>query len=308
MKYIWLILSLNSSAWADTDLERLKTSFAPLITGFNEKLASADNLAPRELDLGNSITLEQCLAKTNEITKNYLIDPFDFRYDEGSAKFNACGGPWGFSPNFLLKQNGRNSFGLDYSNALQAISELSGDRSITHIFLDNHNTMVEIMELNYRATNYGKDWDLIGYSITSMDKERNAYYKSYRKNITSDQRRIAGPETRIRYIANDGSTGSGVFRYRHVNEIGPMEDYQSTTYSSSDRKDWQNFALPLTYVWLGGYFNYGGHFSPYPNYFRELTVKTRNGSENCAFGFLRNGPEWHSTPSSQEEFYHCFNL
>lgn len=75
----------------------------------------------------------------------------------------------------------------------------------------------------------------------------------------------------------------------------------------SDKKDWDEFQLPITHAWSGGFYNYAGKQYRTNRYTSYLTIKYRGGKEYYANGSVKEDQKWSQFPADNKAYYDCFN-
>lgn len=312
MKFLILLSMLYfPTANADPGLDKLKQSFSGLIQSSIKQFDKAATMKPVVLKKGAEISKTDCDAIAAKIKTNYKIDPFNFVFEGGSTTDAMCGGRWGYDKNFTQKISGATNMGQAYSLIIQLEEQnvWGSQNYITTYFIDSAYHIVEKQTLMTLVTTS----ELSGYLITSVDAGGDVYSSQYDKNygisggIAQD---VSGTHTIEKYVPADGSAPFPLIRNTVKNKSDPSKDYQILLLERADQKDWQDFQLPITFAWDGGFYNYGGkYYANYnkPTFKSEITIKFRGGKEYCAEGDIKEDQKWTSFPADSSSYYNCVN-
>lgn len=313
MKYfnsLLLILSLTS-AFADSGLEQLKSSFSSVLNSSSLYFDQAATLKPYDLELGTEISKEKCEALAQKIVSASPLNPFEWSTNKFSFFQPICGGKWGWQKNFLLNKPGKSNLGLSYSKVIQLQGSENWDwrEEVTQYFISDSFKIVEIQVIKKLK----KTKELLQYSIDSSDQSGNIYMSSLEKNYSLSggiAKDVSGTATTERYLSADGMLSYPLLRLTVKHTKDSSKDYQIIALYRADQKDWEQFFLPITYANIGGVYQYNGIYkSTYesPNFTSSLTLKYRGGKEICSEGRIKTNTSTIHFPSNEKEYYDCIN-
>jgi hypothetical protein len=293
MKSIHLIASLISltslSALADSGLDSLKQSFAPLALEATQQFNRAALMKPFMITKGQALNSKDCQALVDHVTKSYKIDPFQFTDDQhnriaypmcvsGAASIET-------EQNYIQPIPGRSNFDLPYSVVIQ-LSDFGG-AGLNSYFIDSSFHVVEIQRIYTDPTTQ----ELTQYVINAVDAQANIYYSTWIKDDKFPRTQINAITRTEGYLPADGSAPGPWLRSTTTSCVDPTQVYETLNLSRAERKDWDDYVQPLTYG-LWGFYDYGGKYFPdttMPIYRSQLTLKYMNGVEHCAFGTYMDG-------------------
>lgn len=304
MRFIYLIALFSfSTAFADQNLDQLKQSFTDTIPAAIKEFDKAAKMKPVVLKKGKEITKEDCEDVKTKIRANYKIDPFEVIYENGSTINAMCGGQYGIRPNFVQNVAGTSNLGLPYAYVIQLEGHDFWRDVISNYFIDSSHRIVEIQGLSFSL----KSEELLEYDITSVDQNGNVYFSEFVKNYSIVNTDIAGTQTIERFIAADGSIPYPFLRNTVKHKTDQTKDYQLLLLERSDKKDWDEFSLPITHAWSGGFYSYAGKLDRNNHYHSSLAIKYRGGKESCAYGSTRADKQWSQAPADITAYNNCFN-
>lgn len=304
MRLICCLLLLSfSTSFADTGLDKLKQSFSDLIQFANKKFDRAAVLEPIMLVRGAELTKEACADLQSKIRANYIIDPFEVFHEGGSTFDFMCGGRYGIRKNFIQNVSGKSNFGLDYAFVIQLEGQNYWREVTSHYFIDSHYRIVEIQRLSI----YPKTGELLEYAISSVDSGGDVYFSDFAKNFSIVNKNIEGTQTIEKFISTDGSLPFPIVRNTITHKTDSNQDYQVLQMARADKKDWEDFQLPITHAWQGGFYSYTGKQYRTNKYYSYLTIKYRGRKEYCASGSIKEDQKWFHFPLDSKAYYECLN-
>ncbi|KYG66999.1 hypothetical protein AZI86_08230 [Bdellovibrio bacteriovorus] len=298
-----LILFSVSTAFADQGLDQLKQSFSGVIANATKEFDKAARMKPLVLKKGTKISKDECEDAKSKISANYKVDPFEVIFEGGSTYNSMCGGQYGIRKNFVQNVSGTSNFGFPYAFVLQLEGQDFGREVISNYFVDSSYRIVEIQSLSF----YKKTGELLEYGITSLDQNGNIYSSEYTKNYSIAGKDVEGTQTIEKFIAADGSNSFPLLRNTVKHKTDKTKDYQILILERADKQDWDNFLLPITHAWSGGFYSYSGKQYRTNRYRSNLTIKYRGGKEYCAIGNIKADQQWSQFPADNASYYNCFN-
>lgn len=286
MRFFYLLILFSfSTAFADPGLYQLKQSFSGLMQTAKKEFDKAATMKPVVLKEGSKISKQECVDVQAKIRSKYKIDPFEFIYEGGSTYNSMCGGQYGIRKNFVQNVSGKSNLGLPYAFVIQLEGQDYWREVISNYFVDSNYQIVEIQGLSF----YPKTGELLEYDITSVDANENIYFSEFKKNFSVLNKDIEGTQTIEKFIAADGSYPFSLLRNTVKHKTDSSKDYQILLMERSDKRDWDEFQLPITHAWGGGFYVYAGKQYRRNRFTSYLTIKYRGGKEYCANGSVKIG-------------------
>lgn len=297
-----LVFSCGVS-YADKGLDDLDLSFENNKALYIKLLDAAESIKPIETKLGTPLPKEDCEEIKNKAIAAATINPFNFAYETGSAHTYMCGGnEMGTLDNFIVQQAGKLPFSnLDY----QFVVQLQGfdKRSHSNYFFDSAYKIVQIENLIY-----DRNGKLNEFAVQTKDPTGNYLRNYYAERVGFPQRKITGSWSVQSWIAATGVVPFALFRDRIVSKDNANNSYEALRFSRTDKKDWENFELPITHAWTGhGYYVYDGKFYTSPRYVSSLWIKKRDGKKVCSYGNIYEDKTSKQFPADNKDYYDCFN-
>ncbi len=294
------------SGAADTPptLAQVRESFAQLAQTAQQQFDKAGAMKLIEVADGAPITSAQCDAIAAQVRPNYKIDPFKFDFENGTTFAPLCSSPFLPTQRFaVLTVSGTSNLGLPYVRVLQrGDARPEAAPFVTRVFLDSNHRIVEEQYVDLDPVRGSPE-----FVIKAVDAAGNYYELEWTKSLIYDEKEdVRGTSTRQRFVAADGSTPSAVWRHHIAHPSDPAKDFTHVWLSRADRQDWQDFQLPITYGWSGGFYSYGGKYRDWPKFSTTLQTKFRGSQEHCAMASISADSTGTDIPGDGS-YWTCFN-
>ena len=286
------------------ELDELKGSFATLSAEAAAKFERTSRFAPILVDPGTDLPRQTCLTFKTRIKANYKIDPFDYIFEGGAAISAFCVTPESGRRNFHAVVSGLTNLGHPFTNVITLDRPDSQHVERTTYFVDAGARIVEVQSITYNSATS----EMTEFSVTSLDKNGDVYFASMNRRYRVEGKDVDGTFLSQGYIAADGSHSRPLRRSLLKHRTERAKDIEIIELNTTTARDWQDFQLPVTHAWSGGFYSYDGHYVRDARQSRSLVLKFQDGQLKHACGEIKTAKNWKQIPSNAADYQACIDF
>jgi hypothetical protein len=283
------------------DIDELRVSMADTQAAAVARFERASRLQPNLVDPGMELPWQQCLNLKGRIKSSSKIDPFEFIFEGGAVYSAFCVPQQSGRRNFISMLPGFTSFRLPYTTVVTLDGPRADRIDRTAYFIDANSRIVEIQAIVYDDASQ----QIVEFAASALDREGDVYFTSLNRRYRIDGWETDGVYSAHGFIAGDGSHPRPIWRRQVTHASDRSKDLETLELHRADVRDWQDFQLPITHSWSGGFYNYDNLFFKDARNTRSLILKWQGSQLKHACGEHKAGTKWKQIPSDKAAYDSC---